>query len=207
MFLKAGESKNVTIRLDDKAFRYWNTKTDRWEIEGGEYELLIGASVQDIRLQTAVKVKGTNAPNPYEGKKLARYQTADIQNVPDAEFETLLGNAIPEEKTVIDQTMTLGDLDKSRSPLCWLVAKVLRMRLDSCEKRGKPDLNTLFQYNMPLRALAQMTGGLIGDETVDGIVMEAKGFWVIGILRALVGLVQNFAANRQYQAKLDRQSR
>lgn len=206
VFLKAGESRTVTMRLDDKAFRYWNVKTDRWEIEGGEYELLIGASVQDIRLQTEVTVQGTDAPNPYEGKKLVSYQTADIRNVPDAEFETLLGHAIPEEKTVIDQTMTLGDLDKSRSPLCWLVAKVLRMRLESCEKRGKPDLNTLFQYNMPLRALAQMTGGLIGDETVDGIVMEAKGFWVIGILRALVGLVQNFAANRQYQAKLDQQS-
>lgn len=207
VFLKAGESRTVTIRLDDKAFRYWNEKTDRWEVEGGRYEVMIGASVQDIRLKTEIELPGTEAPNPYEGKKLVRYQTADIQNIPDAEFETLLGHAIPKGKTVIDQTMTLGELDKSRSPLCWLVAKVLRLRLDSCEKRGKPDLNTLFQYNMPLRALAQMTGGMIGDETVDGIVLEAKGFWVIGILRALVGLVQNFAANRQYQAKLDRQSR
>ena len=33
-----------------------------------------------------------------------------------------------------------------------------------------------------------MTGGMVGQETVDGIVMEAKGFWIIGLLRALIGL-------------------
>ena len=28
VFLKAGESWTVTILLDDKAFHYWNVKTD-----------------------------------------------------------------------------------------------------------------------------------------------------------------------------------
>ena len=36
-----------------------------------------------------------------------------------------------------------------------------------------------------------MTGGMVGQETVDGIVMEAKGFWIIGLLRALIGFGQN----------------
>ncbi|MBR1869424.1 MAG: glycoside hydrolase family 3 C-terminal domain-containing protein, partial [Bacteroidales bacterium] len=35
VFLKAGESRKVTIGLDDKAFRYFNTKTNRFEIDGG----------------------------------------------------------------------------------------------------------------------------------------------------------------------------
>ena len=114
---------------------------------------------------------------------------------------------MPKEKTAIDRTMTLGELNHSRSPLCWLIAWVLTLLLRAGEKRGKPDLNILFQYNMPLRGLAQMTGGIIGEETVDGLVMEAKGFWVIGLVRALVGLLQNFVANSRYQAKLDEQSR
>lgn len=207
VFLKAGESKTVTIKMDDKAFRYWNVKTDHWETEGGAYQILIGASVQDIRLHTEVEISGTNAPNPYEGRGLLHYQTGDIKNVPTAEFEALLGHPVPEEKPVIDRTMTLGELNHSRSPLCWLIAGVLTLLLRSGEKKGKPDLNILFQYNMPLRGLAQMTGGMIGDETVNGLVLEAKGFWIIGILRALVGLVQNFVANSRYQAKLDEQSR
>lgn len=207
VFLKAGESRTVTIPLDDKAFRYWNVRTNRWEVEGGSYQVLVGASVQDIRLSAELSVAGTDAPNPYTDQVLFDYRTGSIQNVSDAEFETLLGHPIPEERTAIDRTMTLGELNHSRSPLCWLIAGVLTLLLRSGEKKGKPDLNILFQYNMPLRALVQMTGGMIGDETVDGLVLEAKGFWIIGILRALVGLVQNFVANSRYQAKLDEQSR
>ena len=207
VFLKAGESKTVTIPLDDKTFRYWNVTTDRWEVEGGSYQLLVGANVQDIRLTAEITLPGTGAPDPYAGKDLAHYRTAHVQEVSDAEFEALLGRPLPEETTAIDRTMTLGELNHSRSPLCWLIAGVLTLLVRSGEKNGKPNLNILFQYNMPLRGLAQMTGGIIGEETVDGLVMEAKGFWVIGILRALVGLLQNFVANSRYQAKLDEQSR
>ena len=207
VFLKAGESKTVSIPLDDKTFRYWNVATDHWEVEGGSYQLLVGANVQDIRLTADITLPGTGVPDPYAGKDLDHYRTAHVQEVPDAEFEAFLGRPLPEETTAIDCTMTLGELHHSRSPLCWLIAGVLTLLVRSGEKRGKPNLNILFQYNMPLRGLAQMTGGIIGEETVDGLVMEAKGFWVIGILRALVGLLQNFVANSRYQAKLDEQSR
>ena len=207
VFLKAGESKTVTIPLDDKTFRYWNVATDRWKVEGGSYQLLVGANVQDIRLTADITLPGTGAPDPYAGKALPDYRTGNIQNIPDAEFEALLGRPLPEETTAIDRTMTLGELNHSRSLLCWLIAGALTLLVRSGEKNGKPNLNILFQYNMPLRGLAQMTGGMIGDEFVDGLVLEAKGFWVIGILRALVGLLQNFVANSRYQAKLDEQSR
>ena len=207
VFLKAGESKAVTIPLDDKTFRYWNVATDQWEVEGGSYRLLVGASVQDIRLTAQLTLPGTGAPDPYAGKALPDYWTGNVQNIPDGEFEALLDRPLPQEKTAIDRTMTLGELHHSRSPLCWLISGVLTLLLRSGEKRGKPNLNILFQYNMPLRGLAQMTNGMIGDEFVDGLVLEAKGFWVVGILRALVGLVQNLVANSRYQAKLDEQSR
>ena len=203
VFLQAGECKTVTIPLDDKAFRYWNVKTDRWETEGGSYQLLVGASVQDIRLRAEVPVQGTGAPDPYAGKAVQCYRTADIKNVPDAAFEALLGHAIPEDKPHIDQTMTLGELNHSRSPLCWLVWAVLHTLLKRSSREGTPDLNLLFQYNMPVRALAQMTGGMVGQETVDGIVMEAKGFWIIGLLRALIGFGQNAVSNRKFRAALD----
>lgn len=200
-------SRTATIPLDDKAFRYWNVLTDHWEVEGGSYQLLVGANVKDIRLRAELALPGTGAPDPYAGKALPHYQTGEITEIPDAKFEALLGRSVPKEKTAIDRTMTLGELHHSRSPLCWLIAGVLTLLVRAGEKQGKPNLNILFQYNMPLRGLAQMTGGIIGEETVDGLAMEAKGFWVIGILRALVGLLQNYVANSRYQAKLDEQSR
>ena len=200
--LPAGESKTVTLTLDDKAFRYWNTKTDSWEVEGGSYEIRVGASSADIRLTAVVEVAGTEAPNPYAGKSLPHYESGKVQSVPDAEWETLMGCLIPEDKVRIDRNMTLGELNHSRSPICWLVWLVLHTLLTASYKRGKPDLNVMFQYNMPLRALAKMTNGAISMGMVDGIVMEAKGFWIIGLCRVIVEAVKNVILNVQLEGRL-----
>ena len=200
--LEAGESKTVTIPLDDKAFRYWNVATDRWEVEGGSYQLLVGASSADIRLTAAVTVAGTGAPDPYAGKNLEHYRTAQVQNVPDAEFEALLGHAIPENKVHIDRNMTLGEMGHGRSPIGWLAAAVLGALLRRSIKKGKPDLNILFQYNMPLRALAKMTNGAISMGMVDGIVMELQGFWVIGLVRVIFEAVKNIVLNSRMEERL-----
>ena len=200
--LEAGESKTVTIPLDDKAFRYWNVKTDRWEVEGGSYQLLVGASSADIRLTAAVTVAGTGAPDPYAGKNLEHYRTAQVQNVPDAEFEALLGHAIPENKVRIDRNMTLGEMGHGRSPIGWLAAAVLGTLLRRSIKKGKPDLNILFQYNMPLRALAKMTNGAISMGMVDGIVMELQGFWIIGLVRVIVEAMKNLVLNSRMEERL-----
>ena len=202
VWLEAGESKTVTLPLDDKAFRYWNTKTDSWEVEGGTYELRVGASSADIRLTAAVEVNGTSAPNPYAGKALPHYTSGKVQHLPDDEWETLLGRPIPADTVKIDRNMTLGELNHSRSPLCWLVWAVLTMMLNASYKRGKPNLNVMFQYNMPLRALAKMTSGAISMGMVDGIVLEAKGFWVIGLLKVIVEAVKNIILNAQLESRL-----
>lgn len=202
VWLEAGESKTVTLPLDDKAFRYWNTKTDSWEVEGGTYELRVGASSADIRLTAAVEVNGTSAPNPYAGKALPHYTSGKVQRVPDDEWETLLGRPIPADTVKIDRNMTLGELNHSRSPLCWLVWAVLTVMLNASYKRGKPNLNVMFQYNMPLRALAKMTSGAISMGMVDGIVLEAKGFWVIGLLKVIVEAVKNIILNAQLESRL-----
>ena len=200
--LAAGESRTVTLPLDDKAFRYWNTRTDGWEIEGGRYEVRVGASSADIRLTADVDIRGTNATDPYAGKALPHYKSGSVQNVPDAEWEALLGHPIPQDKVRIDRNMTLGELNHSRSPLGWLIWAVLTALLNASFKKGKPDLNVLFQYNMPLRALAKMTSGAISMGMVDGIVLEAKGFWVIGLLKVIIEAVKNIILNAQLESRL-----
>ena len=200
--LAAGESRTVTLPLDDKAFRYWNTGTDCWEVEGGRYEVRVGASSADIRLTANVDIRGTNAPDPYAGKALPHYKSGSVQNVPDAEWEALLGHPIPQDKVKIDRNMTLGELNHSRSPLGWLIWAVLTALLNASFKKGKPDLNVLFQYNMPLRALAKMTSGAISMGMVDGIVMELQGFWIIGLVRVIYEAVKNQLLNAQLERRL-----
>ena len=200
--LAAGESRTVTLPLDDKAFRYWNTSTDGWEIEGGRYEVRVGASSADIRLTADVDIRGTNATDPYAGKALPHYRSGSVQNVPDAEWEALLGHPIPQDKVKIDRNMTLGELNHSRSPLGWLIWAVLTALLNASFKKGKPDLNVLFQYNMPLRALAKMTSGAISMGMVDGLVMELQGFWIIGLVRVIYEAVKNQILNAQMERRL-----
>ena len=200
--LAPGEKQRITITLDDKAFRFWNVKANRWEIEGGEYELLVGASVEDIRLCEKISVHGTATVHPYEDRDLDCYYKGDVLHVSDADFEKLLGHPIPKGKTQIDRNLTLGELNHARSPLGWLVWLVLTILLDVSYKRGKPDLNILFQYNMPLRALAKMTNGAISMGMVDGIVMELQGFWILGLVRVIYEAIKNVVLNAQMEKRL-----
>lgn len=200
--LAPGEKQRITIMLDDKAFRFWNVKANRWEIEGGEYELLVGASVEDIRLCEKISVHGTATVHPYEDVDLDCYYKGNVLSVSDADFEKLLGHPIPNGKTKIDRNLTLGELNHARSPLGWLVWLVLTILLDVSYKRGKPDLNILFQYNMPLRALAKMTNGAISMGMVDGIVMELQGFWILGLVRVIYEAIKNVVLNAQMENRL-----
>lgn len=203
--LQPGEKKRIVIELDDKAFRFWNILSNKWEVEGGNYDVLIGSSVQDICLKKEIHIKGTATVYPYENGNIDCYRVADVLHVPDAAFEALLGKPIPENKTIIDRNLTLGELNHARSPLGWLVWLILTILLEASYKRGKPDLNVLFQYNMPLRALAKMTGGVISMGMVDGIVMELQGFWIVGIIRVLYEFIKNAVLNAQMERRLQKE--
>jgi beta-glucosidase len=46
--LDPGESRVVTIPLDDRAFAYWDVAAHAWQVEPGEFELRVGTSSRDI---------------------------------------------------------------------------------------------------------------------------------------------------------------
>lgn len=52
--LNPNESATVSIVLDSRSFSYFNTDLQDWIIENGEYEIQIGACIQDIRLRKSV---------------------------------------------------------------------------------------------------------------------------------------------------------
>lgn len=202
--LQPGEGKEVRIPLDDKAFRCWNIKTNRWESEGGAYEIRVGASSEDIRLTAAVTVAGTNAPVPYDPAELPSYYAGDVQEVSQAEFEKLLGSPVPAHKPVIDRNMTLGQLHHSRAPIGWIIGGVLNLLVKRAMKKGTADLNLLFVHNMPLRAIAKMTNGMVSMGVIDGLVMELKGFWVIGLCKAGYEFAKNLILNARQEKRLSK---
>lgn len=119
--LKPGEKKEVSMELSDRSFAVWSIFQNDWIIEPGEYEILIGASARDIRLQETIvkseKVRDKdlseenlntnrerevdqkeNQPvvNPYAEEVFLPYYSGDVTNISDETFKALLGRDIPE---------------------------------------------------------------------------------------------------------------
>lgn len=56
VFLQPGESKTVTITLNENAFHYYNDNLNKWILEPGKFDILVGNSSRDIKLTGIVKL-------------------------------------------------------------------------------------------------------------------------------------------------------
>lgn len=56
VFIKKGETKHITIELNEDAFSYYKTAQKHFGYDPGMFDLLIGASSEDIRLKGRVKI-------------------------------------------------------------------------------------------------------------------------------------------------------
>ena len=193
VFLKAGESRTVTIPLDDKAFRYFNVVTDKFEIDGGEYDILIGASVADIRLTGTVTVAGTDAPVPFDMAEMLPWASGQVKNVSDEEFEKLLKQPIPDGKWAgtLQMNDAICQLYYAKSLKARFVYKIMTGMLNKSIAKGKPDLNIIFIYNMPFRAIGKMAGGMVSQDMCESIVQIVNGHG-IAFLKGLGGLIGGF---------------
>ncbi|RZK77809.1 MAG: hypothetical protein EOO92_12260, partial [Pedobacter sp.] len=57
VFLKSGEMKTVTMKLDESAFAYYKTNLKKFGYDPGVFEILIGSSSANIHLKEAIVVK------------------------------------------------------------------------------------------------------------------------------------------------------
>lgn len=204
VFLKAGESAVVTIPFDDKTFRYWNVKTDKWEIEMGNYEIMVGASVSDIRVKGTVAVEGTTDIYPYHPAELPYYYTGLVQDISDAEFRALLGYPIPSGKWSGELGLNdaICQMYYAKSGLARFIYNRLTAIKKKSEDAGKPNLNILFIYNMPFRALAKMTAGNVSMEMAEGMLTVVNGHFFKGMGKVIGGFFRNKKANKAYEKKL-----
>lgn len=192
IFLHAGESKKVTLYFDDKTFRYFNVKSNRWEVEEAEYEIHIGASSADIRLTANLWVEGTGAPLPYDKEKLTTYYSGRANQVGATEFESLIGYKPP--TTTWDRSQPLGYNDtiaqcqyakggvarfafRSMVFAHWFLRKI--------GKRSTANIIMMSVYHMPFRGVARMTGGIMNMPMLDGILMIVNGQFFKGLNHVL----------------------
>lgn len=189
VFLKAGETKKVNIAFDDKTFRYFNTKTNKWEVEKGVYDIYVGASIDDIRLRSTIAQEGTTNEVPYLKIDLPHYFSGELRNIPDEEFENLLGHPIPEGKLpfykknrmVIDYNTTFSELRYSKRWIGRLIGKAIPWFTRVLRKMGNRVLaNTLIMgvVHQPMRGMSRFSNGGLRMSQLDGLIMMFNGhFW------------------------------
>ena len=202
VFLKAGESRTVSVSLDDKAFRYFNVKTNRWEVESGIYTISVASDSAHVWLSANIRVEGTNAPAPYGA--LPGYESGRITRISEVEYRDLLGHPIPDGHWGGELTRNdaICQLYYAKTGAARLVYKILTHMKEKSEAKGIPDLNILFVYNMPFRALAKMSGGLMSDRMVDDVVLLVNGHFWRGLGRLIGDFFRNRRANKAFMRKI-----
>ena len=202
VFLKAGKSRTVSVSLDDKAFRYFNVKTNRWEVESGIYTISVASDAAHVRLSANIRVEGTNAPAPYGA--LPGYESGRITRISEEEYRDLLGHPIPDGHWGGELTRNdaICQLYYAKTGAARLVYKILTHMKEKSEAKGIPDLNILFVYNMPFRALAKMSGGLMSDRMVDDVVLLVNGHFWQGLGRLIGDFFRNRRANKAFMRKI-----
>ncbi|MFE9649724.1 glycoside hydrolase family 3 C-terminal domain-containing protein [Streptomyces sp. NPDC006365] len=60
--LKPGQTRTVKLKLSVDDLAHWDVTRSKWVVESGTYDVLVGASSEDVRARTALKVRGETIP-------------------------------------------------------------------------------------------------------------------------------------------------
>lgn len=57
VYLKPNEEKTITMHFSVDDLRYFDVKSDNWKLESGKYNIQIGSSSENIKLENSIEVK------------------------------------------------------------------------------------------------------------------------------------------------------
>ena len=200
VFLEAGESRRVNIAFDDKTFRYFDMKDNAWAVEDADYDICIAKNAHEVVLSSVLHVDGKKVTSNVP----ACYKTADIKNVTDSDFEALLGHAIPDGKWSgeITENDALCQLYYAKGAFARFLCRVLTSMKEKADAKGKPDINILFIYNMPIRSIAKMSNGLVSKKMTEDILFMFNGHFWRGLGRLVVDFFKNLGNISKFNKSL-----
>lgn len=192
IFIKAQQTKNVFIPFDEYTFRYFNTKTNKYEIEEADYQVYIGSSSDDIKLSGSIFIKGTTDVLPYNKFELPNYNNININGVDDLEFEKLLGRKLPnsdftfikKKRILVDYNTTVQQLRFAKGWSGRLFSWSIRLSYRFLRIIGKRKTANIIQmalYHNPMRNISRLTGGKITWGQLDGLILMFNGKFFKGL--------------------------
>ena len=192
LVFQPAEEKEIRILFDDKTFRFYDTRTDSWEVETGTYQIMIGSNAEEMLLAGSLAVNGTVTEGGYSRESLPEYFNGEIKNISDDTFRRLYGREIPDGSWSGEIRMNdaVCQLYYGKGIFGKLFYGVLRILLKISEWQGKPNLNVLFNYNMPIRGYAKMTGGFVTMKMAEALTEMANGHRIRGTAHLIKAAVK-----------------
>ncbi|MBE6785487.1 MAG: glycosyl hydrolase [Ruminococcaceae bacterium] len=197
VFLKAGEEKTVEVVLSKRAFAYYNVNINDWHVESGDFEILVGASSRDIRLEGKVKVESTvEALVPDYREAAPCYYNGTMNNATAEEFEAILGRKLPpSQRNPMEPFTLLSTLDDAADTrwgkvINGFIAKVFYNTSDDESMK----MLELMVLDVPIRNFITMGNGVFTEEMANGLLMilnnEKPALGLGKIIAGLVGAIK-----------------
>lgn len=175
-WLEPGEEKTVSVELSKRAFAYYNVNINDWHVESGEFDILVGASSRDIRLEGKVNVVSTAADVvvPDYREVAPEYYTADVQRVSDEAFIAVLGHEIPPCERGNEPFTIMDSLERTKNSK-WggMINNVIDKALGAIFKDGGStgDMVKAMALQIPIRNFITMSSGVFTEEMANGLLM------------------------------------
>ncbi|MCQ2086798.1 MAG: glycoside hydrolase family 3 C-terminal domain-containing protein [Bacilli bacterium] len=192
--LKPGEAREVTIPFDEFTFRFFNVKSNKWEVEGGKYLIQVGSSSRDISLESSIEKAGNMQEVPYDAEKIPSYYSGNVADVNDEEFKEVLGRDIPngditfknkrKTRIVVDAYTTVEQLRYAPGWTGRAFAGVIRFVAWLLPKIGQgKNANTIIMgvYHQPLRGISRFSSGAVHWEQLNGLIIMFNGKFFKGL--------------------------
>ena len=212
--LKAGEKKTVTFELDKRSFAFYNTEAQDWQVESGEFKIMIGASSRDIRLTESVEVKSTDTAEIIPTDKDSWYMNPSDREITKEEFLAMSKLNIKEDYRIAKKgSFTEDDSFEDMahtSGLARFALKIAKPAIRMSMKAKKDDPNYLMIYEVmktsPMRALAFSSQGMFNMKMVDGVVtvMNGKFFKGVGMVLKNIGGDEEDKAKKKAQKEKEK---
>ncbi len=203
VFLRTGEEKTVEIPLSETAFRHFDRATERWAMEPGLWTLEASRDLRNVCLRAEICLEGAEtlvcAADQADAEQFCRGA------VSNQSFRVQLGRELPAaaRSGLIRVNEPLSALSRAKNPIARLVSKIMTNMIKKAEAKGKPDLNLLFVYNMPFRAIGKMSGGMVSGEMVEDIVFLVNGHWHRGLGRLIRDFFRTKKVNKAFCKALE----
>ncbi len=78
VYLKPGQTQHVAFALSARDLSYWDTRANGWVVQRGRYQVMVGSSSRDIRLQSSFTVSQANWPRSVTIQTPPRVQPGTI---------------------------------------------------------------------------------------------------------------------------------